>query len=182
MTEKWKPIKGFENIYEISNLGNVKSLSRITNNQHKEYETTEKMLSPAKDRGGYLYVYLTGKNQKAKFMYIHRFVAIHFVGNLEEKNFVNHKDGNKINNVFSNLEWVSKSENTKHAYSNNLMGVGINLMLGEKNKSSKLTEKEVLEIRELHKQGMNCLTISKQYSVNNSTIDRILKRITWKHI
>ena len=95
---------------------------------------------------------------------------------------MNHIDGDKSNNNISNLEYVSKSENTIHAYSIGKMGVGINTSVGSENKQSVLTESDVIRIRELHSNGESCFKISKQYSVNNSTIDRVIKRKTWKHI
>ncbi len=181
MTENWKKIKGYEGIYEISNLGSVKSVSRIKSNQYGNYFTSEKILSPATDRNGYKYVYLT-KNGKSKFLYVHRLVAMMFVENIECKNIVNHINGIKTDNGSNNLEWVTKSENTLHAYKSNLMGVGVNIQVGEKNTSSKLKEADALRIRELFNQGMKCLDITKLFQVNNSTVDRIIKRKTWKHI
>ena len=180
--EVWRGVIGYLGLYEVSNLGNVRSLRRLTNNQHKSYFLNGKQLSPATDKGGYRYVCLTDSNKKSKFKYTHRLVAESFLKQIAGKDFVNHIDGDKSNNNVSNLEYVSKSENTIHAYSIGKMGIGINIAIGSDNKKSVLTEFDVAKIRELHSNGENCFKLSKQYKVNNSTIDRIIKRKTWKHI
>lgn len=108
MVEIWKPIKNFETYYEISNLGNVKSNKYIS-----------KILKPFKNSKGYLYVNLIN-NRKRKTISIHRLVALTFISNPENKPQINHKDCNKLNNCVSNLEWCNNSENTKHAYDNQL--------------------------------------------------------------
>lgn len=103
MTEEiWKDIEGYEELYAVSNLGNVKNLK--TNRVF-----TQK--SPKSLRGGYKSVNLPNKIIK-----IHRLVAKAFVDNPENKNVVNHIDGNKLNNRADNLEWVTTAENTRLGY------------------------------------------------------------------
>lgn len=111
MKEVYKPIINFEGYY-ISNLGNVLS--------HKGKQP--KILKVKVDKYGYGCVCLRANNKNHSFT-IHRLVALHFIPNLEDKPTVNHKDGNKLNNVVTNLEWNTVSENTKHAYDNNLFTV-----------------------------------------------------------
>lgn len=101
--ENWKKIKGFEN-YEISDLGNVKSL----------YFKKEKILKNKIDKDGYLCIPLF-LNKKIYYKKIHRLVMHHFSDEIE-KETVNHIDGDKKNNCISNLEWSTRSENNKHAY------------------------------------------------------------------
>lgn len=115
MKEEWKDIKGYENYYQISNYGRVKSF--IWFNGH-EYVHKEKILKPQNNK--YLTVRLA-KNKKIKQYTIHRLVAIHFIPNVNNKLYVNHKDGNKYNNKIDNLEWCSAKENTQHAYKNGLI-------------------------------------------------------------
>lgn len=102
--EIWKPIKGYEGLYEISNYGRVKSLARtwVTGHNSIVRSKDESILAPKKDRG-YLRVGLL-KNGKRKLFSIHRLVAEHFIPNPLNKPEVNHRDGNKENNHFSNLE------------------------------------------------------------------------------
>lgn len=104
MEELWLPVKGWE-VYEISSYGRLKRGNRILSggiNSHGYRQHT---------------LYMNGKKQQ---FYAHRLVAIAFLENPENKYSVNHKDGNKLNNVVSNLEWATISENTQHAYNNGL--------------------------------------------------------------
>lgn len=116
MIEEWKDIKGYEGLYKISNHGRIKS--------NKHYNKN-KILKPIIKNRRYQEISLT-KNNKKKSVKIHRLVALHFILNPDNKSQVNHKDGNKQNNHISNLEWVTASENMKHAYCNNLTKDSIN--------------------------------------------------------
>lgn len=100
--ENWKDVKGYEGLYAVSDKGRVKNL---LNNRH---------LVGTDNGCGYRKVELRGKG-KPKKAYIHRLVAVAFLGEAEPKVEVNHKDGNPGNNAADNLEWVSSSENTRHA-------------------------------------------------------------------
>lgn len=108
MEEIWKDIKGYEGLYQVSNLGNVKSL----NYNHKNIV---KNLKPTLYFKRYKAVSLFN-NKKKKVFLVHRLVALTFIPNYENKPFVNHIDGNKFNNKLENLEWVTNSENQKHAH------------------------------------------------------------------
>lgn len=105
--EVWKPIKGYENEYLVSNLGQVKSLDRIRKNGLKK----GKVLKPIRHSNGYLRVHLNRKDY-----FIHRLVAQAFIENPLNKEYVNHIDGDKTNNNVTNLEWTTPSENMHHAY------------------------------------------------------------------
>lgn len=102
MIEIWKPIKNYENYYSISNLGNVK------NNK------TGKILCGDINNAGYRRITLYNPVRKRYF--IHRLVAYHFCDGYSSELVVNHVDGNKLNNYYKNLEWVTRSENDLHAY------------------------------------------------------------------
>lgn len=106
MEEVWKDIDGYEGLYQVSNIGNVKSLKFNHGN-------VEKLIKPF-NNGGYLRVTFR-VNRKAKNFLVHRLVAAAFIENPEGKDSVNHIDGDKCNNCVDNLEWVTKSENTRHA-------------------------------------------------------------------
>lgn len=108
--EEWKWVPDYENLYQISNLGRIRSL------------LTNKILKPSFDRYGYARFSAT-KSGKQKTLRIHRIVMIAF--NPKDGNWqVNHIDGDKTNNKLSNLEWCNDSENKKHAYSLGLMRPG----------------------------------------------------------
>lgn len=111
MVEVWKPINGFDGRYEISNLGNVKSMNYMSHGYAKN-------LVPKTNNKGYLWVELW-KGGKRYCMQIHRLVALHFIEKADDKrDFVNHIDENPKNNVVSNLEWCTQKENMG-AYFNN---------------------------------------------------------------
>lgn len=108
MNEIWMPIEGYEDRYEVSNTGKVRSLNYRMTGKKKE-------LKPIMQGKGYHAVGLC-KNGKMKWGKVHRLVADAFIPNPENKREVNHKDGNKQNNHADNLEWSTASENQKHAY------------------------------------------------------------------
>ena len=105
MKEEWRDIVDYEGLYQVSNLGRVRSL--ITN----------KILKQQKDKNGYLFVGIR-KNGKRKFKKIHRLVAEAFLDNPNNLPEVNHKDENKTNNVVSNLEYCDHKYNTNYGTRN----------------------------------------------------------------
>ena len=126
-------------------------------------------LKPQLNGKGYLRVYI-GK----KLYFVHRLVAEKYIPNPENKPQVNHKDGNKLNNCVNNLEWVSNKENRKHALKNNLH------LFGEKCSWSKLTEEDVIFIRNNKHLGIkNLMNI---FNVSRSTISDVINFRTWKQL
>ena len=115
MKEIYKDIKGYEDRYQISNLGNVKSKEIILyyNGIDNPQLFPERILKPERTFKGYFRVQLA-KNGIKKKVYIHRIVASHFIDNLLNKAQVNHKNGIKNDNRVENLEWVSMLENISH--------------------------------------------------------------------
>jgi len=106
MQEVWKDIVGYEESYQVSNLGNVRSINKI--------------LKPNLTKKGYYHVTLYSQGIPKTFK-LHRIVAKHFIENPHNKLEVNHIDGNKINNTVINLEWNTRKENNRHAIDNNLL-------------------------------------------------------------
>lgn len=107
MNNEWKPVVGYEGFYEISDNGEIKSLIK------------NRLLKPCIHKKGYLVVTLT-KGNAHKHYYVHRLVAAAFIPNIDNKEQVNHIDGNKHNNCVENLEWCNDAENRMHAYKNGL--------------------------------------------------------------
>jgi hypothetical protein len=118
--EIWKNVKGFQGYYQVSNLGRVKRLATkficgCKGGGKRYISFKEKILLPCSYTNKYLCVTLSTQGKKERPM-IHRLVALHFLDNNENKQQVNHKDGNVQNNIVENLEWVTQSENMLHSY------------------------------------------------------------------
>lgn len=123
--EIWKPICGYETLYEISNLGNVKSLSRIyfsgRNNSTKKVIGSY-IMKPRYTKVGYCRVVLT-KNGVSKDKYIHRLVAETFLPNSDNLTDVNHINENKHDNRVENLEWGSHVDNCNYGTRNERLSI-----------------------------------------------------------
>lgn len=117
--EEWKDIEGYEDMYQVSNFGRVKSLSRLLNNKDGFFYSKEKILKPRKNSRGYVCVVLN-KKDGGKDKTIHRLVAEAFIPNPDNKETINHKDANQTNNHVDNLEWNTQKENVHHAMENGL--------------------------------------------------------------
>jgi hypothetical protein len=115
--ELWKPLFSYENYYEISTFGNIRSLDRIVKNRGfmpTGYLQPGRVLKNFSNGHGYRYVSLCVSGIR-KNHYVHRLVAETFLLRPSDKIVVNHKDGNKGNNHLANLEWCSILENAQHA-------------------------------------------------------------------
>jgi hypothetical protein len=176
--EVWKDIVGYENFYQVSNLGRVKSLkSYLITKAGVVKPRHEKIMNQSLKSNGYKTIMFSVNNVQKRF-YVHRLVAISFIKNLEKKSEVNHLNCIKTDNRFENLEWNTSTENKNHAMNNNLFPKG------EKSYSSKLTEKNILAIRRLYKinPNFNKRNIAKKLGVRDTTIHKIIKNKKWKHI
>ena len=156
--EEWRDIKGFEGLYQVSNMGRVKSLSRIVRaGKNKQRKMNGKVLTPWKTKHGYLHVGLGRGERKS----VHRLVAMTFIPNPKNYPDVNHKDEDKENNVVSNLEWCN------HSY-NALYGTCQERLSKHKNTPVEMVDKtthEVLAVFEsmkvaMRETGVNKVTIS----------------------
>lgn len=135
-----------------------------------------KYLKTLIDSYGYVKIMLYNKKGSKQF-FLHRLLAEHFLLKLSHHKDVNHIDGNKSNNNLQNLEWVTRSENNKHAYK-----LGLKCKKGEKHHSNKLKNKDILKIRKLLIKGIKQTIIAKEFNVDQSTISYIKRNKTWSHI
>ncbi len=143
--EIFKPIKGYEGLYEISNLGRVKSLSKPIGKRMKPENFLKISIV-----NGYAMVCLC-KNSKIFNASVHRLIAEAFIPNPSQKKTVNHIDGNRLNNDISNLEWLTQSENNRHAYRTGLKDPK---SCGRHGKRRPLTTEEKSLISEKTKEAM----------------------------
>jgi hypothetical protein len=165
MNYECKTIPGYED-YEVDTNGNVWSLKF----------GKRRKLKPGITIQGYLYVHLH-ENNKLRTRRVHRLVMLTFCGESDLQ--VNHIDGVKSNNTLINLEYCTASENTRHAYR-----TGLTNKKGENNGRSKLTKKDVIEIKtELlnYKKGM-IAALGRKYGVSFYTISNIKLGKTWQHV
>lgn len=158
--ERWLPIPGFEN-YQISSLGRIKRGKMVS----RGYPNHQ----------GYLCKILF-KEGKLFSVKMHRLVLLAFVG--PSKLHANHKNGIKSDNRIENLEYLTRTENMRHAYKLAL----VPSLKGVKNGRSKLTEAQVKEIRRLAKAGLSHQKIASKFSLSRNNVQRIASRKLWKHI
>ena len=170
---------GFEDTHEISKCGKLfrKEFQTRYSKDIDKLVTRKRRQLFGQDRNGYVYQQMPGNNsgRKKNNIFVHRLVAQTFIPNPENKSQVNHKNGIKNDNRVENLEWCTSVENLNHALDNNLRI----MPNGEKHHKSKLTEVQVLEIRnsDLSQKELTIL-----YNVKQSLISAIINRKKWKHI
>ena len=170
MNEIWKDIKNFENKYQVSNLGNIRSLNYNRQNICKNVSLTIV-------GAGYLSFNFCKGGKKIRLS-AHRLVAQAFIPNPYNKPDINHKNGIKTDNYIENLEWVTKKENQKHSH---VMGLAAS-QKGENNPFSKLTEKDIYKIRELFDNGVSGSKIGKMFGITSLYAGRIKNRKVWRHL
>lgn len=113
--ENWKPVKGYDGIYEVSDLGRVRSLDRvITLNTGRVVPITGRIMKPGKHYKGYLKLMLSNGSGRERCAFIHRLVAEAFIPNPSGLPEFNHKDEDKANNRADNLEWCNHETNSRH--------------------------------------------------------------------
>lgn len=165
----WKDIQGYEGLYQVSDTGQVRSFKRSG--------SSGRILRAYKIRG-YYRVWLSKKNMIRQYP-VHRLVAKAFIPNPDVLPQVNHKDGNKLNNQVTNLEWCDNQHNLRHAW--NTLG---KTSIGSLNGKAKLTERNVVMIRGFKKAHPNvsARVLAQEYGVNRQTILDIWNRKRWAHI
>lgn len=174
MEEIWKDIEGYEGLYQVSNMGRIKSLERYKENHGKLQKVEEKIKTINIKNSGYQFVQLY-KNNKYKNLMVHRLVAQAFIPNVNNKPQINHIDGNKLNNNVTNLEYCTNSENNKHAWN-----TGLKQCTEKLKEATRKTNKEYKSkpINQLDLQGnyiktwLNAHEASRQLGIDRSTISQ----------
>lgn len=169
MTEKWKPVHGYEGRYEVSDSGLVRSLSTYR-------PTSGGVLTPWVQNRGYRYVSLRDAFGERKTFAVHRLVLEAFVEPCPNGKQVAHGDGNPGNNRLENLRWSTAKENIADRTAHGRTAVGDN------NGSAKLDKHTVKTIKKLKGIGLSAYEIARLACVSPSTIDRIWAGEAWRHV
>lgn len=156
-----KDIPGYENLYRINIVGDIYSV------RYRKYITST-------IRSGYKYSNLY-KDKQRKNLAIHRLVALTYIPNPDSKPQINHKDGHKLNNAVSNLEWCTPKENSKHSKDTGLWHPNY----GESNGNSKIT---VETVRFIRSSPLRNKDLVKLLDLKSNTISSIRKYKRWAHV
>lgn len=156
--EVWKDVVGFEEYFQVSNLGNVFS------------KRTNKILKQFIHDSGYVYLStkIGGRNGKCYCFKVHRLVAEAFIPNPDNKPEVNHIDLNKLNNFADNLEWSTSKENTKHAIDN-----GVHII----HRNCKLSDSDRDFIKSMYQPRhpeFGCRSLARKFKVSHKAIQKVL--------
>lgn len=164
--EIWKDVVGYENIYQISNLANVRSVDRVVLTRRGPKKYKSKLLTPHIANSGYKEIRLNNSDGGKTYL-LHRLVALAFLENPDKCKIVNHIDGDKTNAIAENLEWCDYSKNNKHAYDSEL------------NTNKKIISQETRsEIREIYfSQKITQSKLARRYNVSQNTISKIVRGV-----
>lgn len=165
--EIWKDIEGYEGLYQISSLGNVKSLSRMLKHNKGGVKVKRETILKHQLTSGYPSVCLYNGN-RVKQAHIHRLLAIAFIPNPDNKPEVNHINGIKKDFRIENLEWCTVSENIKHAWNTGLSKAW------NKGSGKRSSEEIRIKVKELRSKGITQYRIAEIVSINQSEVSRIL--------
>lgn len=171
MSEEWRPVKGYEDLYEVSSEG------RVRRRPNTPRCVKGRVLKLKRYFKHYLGVDLSAGGAVNRHA-VHNLVAHAFLAPAPGPNYeVNHKDGDKHRNVVSNLEWMTRSENILHSY--RTLKRPVRDMSGSKNPRAKLTDAQVAEIRAL-KGKLTQKALAERFRVSKATIFYVLKGEHWK--
>ena len=172
MSEIWKDIPGFETYYEVSNIGNIRSLR-----YHGTTRKKPRVIVGAINLGGYRKALLYNADQKRFTKNVHVAVLESFSGpRPSPKHHAAHLNGNRTDNRIENLAWVTAKENMRHRDEHNTTLHGVD------HHSVKLNPEKVIQIRNLHSQGLSMAELGRMFGVNETSIGKIIKRKTWQRV
>lgn len=175
---EYKILETGKEIYKVYNNGKIIKCSR---DGARGYKTKERILKPHKNKNGYLRVRM-GLNGVYKEYFVHRIVALLFCENPNNYNIVDHIDGNKTNNYYKNLEWVTSKENNCRAYKKGLKKPTV--IFGEDNFNSKFKNEDIIWIRRNYIKGSRVYgqcALARKFKVSQATIWSIINNKTWKN-
>lgn len=168
MAEQWRPVKGCEGLYEVSDQGRVRSVDRVISQKNGSTKRLRgHMLKPFTDWSGHYFVRLG----RTRLSSVHLLVAEAFIGAREDGCVVRHLNGDPSDNCLSNLAYGSQSDNLRDCYS-----------YGQKSGSGKLYREHVLEIRNMLARGVPQRYIAEQYGLSQQSVSNINCRKTFGYI
>lgn len=182
LKELWRPVLGFEDFYEISNLGRLKRLTRKSKNSRNAntFKTYKERISKKthKNKDKYISLSLTVEGtttyKSAHVVVLEAFIKKPFVGAV-----VNHENGDKHDNRLENLSWMTSSENSKHAVLTGLQKAARGEMAG----NAKLSVANVLEIRKMrYELGYSCRKISKKFNISVKQVSVVSRGVQWRDL
>lgn len=171
--EIWRPIPGWEGVYEASDQGNIRRIISAHG------APISRSMKPIHHNQGYRYVRLRFKGRTSVSL-IHSLVMQAFVGDRPLGFDINHIDGDKTNNTISNLEYVTRSENHIHAY--RVLGRPKVRCTGEKNSRAKITTKDADAIKREYGKGIKSQReIGLMFGISQAQVSSIVRNVSWQH-
>jgi hypothetical protein len=172
--ENWLPVVGWEGVYEVSDIGRVRRVIGGTSTH------AGRLLNHFLNRAGYPHVRLR-RLQRAEKPLVHRLVAMAFIGPPPTRRHeVNHKNGDRNDPRSLNLEWVTRAENNLHAF--RVLHRPPVAMKGERNWKAKLTDGQVVEIRQRHAAGETQTALAREFGVSQPMVGYIVRGENWRHV
>lgn len=168
--EEWRDIEGYEGLYQISNMGQIKSFKRLASGEKL------KLIHYEND---YPNIVLRDWNKRGKKFKVHRIVAKTFIPNPFNYSVINHKNGIKSDNRVANLEWCTYQQNVVHSFK----VLKHEVAKGESAGNTKLTKVQVKQIYDLSNNSVATLKdLSKMFNISIGTVSDIKKGRSWKHV
>lgn len=180
--EIWKPVPGWEGLYEASSLGFIRSFDRVVlsiskNGVRRTWTSRGRILRPSITRKGYLGLALSRPGERATTREVHRLVCLAFHGPPPtDIHHAAHRNGKRTDNRAENLRWATPKDNQADQYAHGTR------RLGESHPLAKLTNKQVREIRARATRGEMQADIARCLGVSQGQVSSIVLRQTWKHI
>jgi hypothetical protein len=179
--EEWRPVVGYEGLYDVSNRGRVRSLPRVVRGCHGSTQLRRgRILKPRPNMDGYPGVILCHPTKRKRGRTVHILVAAAFIGPRPLGLIINHKDGVKTNCRPDNLEYITQGENVAHAFRTGLDDVG--RWQGERHYQAKLKNSDIPIIRSMLADGVIHKAIAERFGVAKRTITDIAKGATWQTV
>lgn len=176
----WRPIGGYEGIYEVSSKGEVRSLDRVIPQLNWAGTLVRRnypgrTIKPVADNHGYLRVSLARQGQKAETKRVHHLVAAAFLGPRPDGHDICHNDGDQKNNAASNLRYATRTENEQDKRTHG------SLRYGETHMDAKLNDEVVRSLR-VSLQGKTQRWWAKRLGVSDGALSHALSGVTWRHL